>query len=64
MSAASILTIISIVNGLVSIAKDSPAVVAHAKALLDLVQPHIQEAGVEAETAFVSAEQKLAMETP
>lgn len=59
MSAAAILTIISIVNGLVSIAKDSPAVVQHAKALLDVVRPHVQEAGVEVETAFVEAEQAV-----
>lgn len=59
MNLATVLSIISLVNGLISIAKEFPAAKARAALLLSDVQPYIQEAGVEAATAFESAKEAL-----
>ena len=59
MSAASILAILQIVNGLIAVANGAPSVLEHARALLNVVRPFVQEAGVEVATAFAQAEQRL-----
>lgn len=59
MSAATILTLLGIVNGLITLAKSTPAITAHAKALLATVEPYVQDAGVEVATEFVAAQQRL-----
>lgn len=59
MSVATIITILSIVNGLISIAKDEPEAADHAKTWLAKVQPHIATAGDDVKQAFAAAQVKV-----
>lgn len=60
MSIATIITILSIVNGLLSVAKDAPAVIEEAKSLLAKVEPHIASASDDVKRTFVELQAKLA----
>lgn len=60
MSAAAILTLLGIANGLITLAKGMPDVVTHIKAILDMVRPYVKNAGVECATAFAQAEERFA----
>lgn len=60
MSVATILTILSLVNGLIDVAKGAPQVAAEAKSLLSKVQPYVAEAGVDVATEFEAARERLA----
>lgn len=60
MSAAAILTIIGIVNGLIAIAKELPEAKKQAQDWLAKIEPYIKNAGVDVETAFAQAQQKVA----
>lgn len=60
MSVATILTILGIINGLLSVAKDAPAVIEEAKSLLAKVKPHAEAAGDDVKQAFAKAQASLA----
>lgn len=60
MSIATVMTILSIVNGLVSIAKNAPQVMQEARSLMDKVRPHIDATNDEAKAAFAALQAKLA----
>lgn len=60
MSIATIMTILSIVSGLMSVAKDAPAVIDEAKSLLAKVKPHVDAAGDDVKRAFAKAQASLA----
>lgn len=59
MSVATIIAILSIVNGLLSVAKDAPAVVVEAKSLLAKIEPHVEAAGDDVKAAFGEAQAKV-----
>lgn len=59
MSVATIIAILSIVNGLLSVAKDAPAVVVEAKSLLAKIAPHVDAAGDDVKAAFTAAQTKV-----
>lgn len=59
MSVATIITILSIVNGLLSVAKDAPAVIDEAKSLLAKIAPHVDAAGDDVKQAFAKAQAKV-----
>lgn len=60
MSVATIITILSIINGLLSVAKDAPAVIAEAKTLLAKIEPHVSAAEDSVKSAFADTHAKLA----
>lgn len=60
MTATTILTILGIVNGLLTVAKDAPAVVEEARSLIAKVQPHVDGAGEEVKSAFSAVQAQLA----
>lgn len=59
MSAATILTILSIVSSLFGVVKDAPAVIDEIKSLLAKVQPYVDGTNAEVKRAFESAQSKL-----
>lgn len=59
MSAATILTILSIVNGLFGVVTEAPAVVDEIKSLLAKIAPHVDGTNAEVKRAFESAQAKL-----
>lgn len=59
MTAATVLTILGIINGLIGVATGAPSVIAEAKSLLEKVRPYAHELGVDVATEFTAAEQQL-----
>ena len=59
MSIATVLTILSLVNGLLSVAKDAPSVIDETKSLLAKIEPHVEAAGDDVKKAFADAVAKL-----
>ena len=59
MSPATILTIIGIVNGLITLAKDAPSVIEEANSLLAKIAPHVDAAGDGVKGAYSDAHAKL-----
>lgn len=59
MPVTTLLTILSIVNGLLSVAKTAPEVLTEARSLMAKVEPHIQTAGVYAATEFEGLWERL-----
>lgn len=59
MSIATIITILSIVNGLLSVAKDAPAVIDEAKSLLAKIEPHVEAGDDDVKKAFAEARAKV-----
>lgn len=60
MTAATALTILGIINGLIGVATGAPGVIAEAKSLMEKVRPYANELGVDVATEFVAMEQRLA----
>lgn len=60
MSIATILTIIGIVNGLITLGKDAPGVIDDAKSLLAKISPHVDAAGDDVKKALADVQAKLA----
>ena len=59
MSAAAILTLIGIVNGIITFSNSAPGIVEHAKAILAVVEPHVAAAGDDVKKAFVEAQARV-----
>lgn len=59
MTAATILTILGIVNGLLSVAKAVPEVMDEVHSLLAKVSPHVEAAGAEVQKAFADIQAKV-----
>lgn len=60
MSPATILALIEIVNGLLTIAKTVPTVMEEVHSLLVKVSPHVDAAGADVQKAFADIEAKVA----
>lgn len=52
MSIATVITILSILNGLLSVAKDAPTVLAEAQSLLAKIEPHVDQLNDDAKAQF------------
>jgi len=64
MSAATILTILSIVSALFGVLKDAPAVIEEIKSLLAKVSPYVDGANAVVKQDFEAARAKLAALSP
>jgi hypothetical protein len=60
MTPADILLAINIINGLITLAKNAPGFITHAKAIVAEIQPHIDAAGDDVKKDFAAARDKLA----
>lgn len=60
MSIATVITILSVINALLSVAKDAPAVIDEAKSLLAKVEPHVATATTEVKQQFATAQAVVA----
>lgn len=59
MTPATVLTILGIVNGLITLAKDAPSVMEEARSLIAKVRPHVDAAGDEAKAALSAVQAKV-----
>jgi hypothetical protein len=59
MTIATVLVILNVINGLLSVAKGLPEVQKQVQFLLETVSPHVNAAGKDAQAAFIAAQQRL-----
>lgn len=59
MPLTTVVLILNIVNGLLTAAKDLPAVQQEAQSLLEKIAIHIPSAGKDPQAAFIAAKQRL-----
>lgn len=60
MTAATVLTILGIVNGLLTLAKDAPSVMEEARSLIAKVEPYIDGTNDEVKRQFDALKARLA----